>query len=251
MARHSRTTIISMAVIASCGATLLHEGVGHGGVAWLRGAGPTELTSNHLSTLKADRWVEAGGTLVNLVAGVISLSLARHEKTRANRRYFLWLFSAFNLLAGTGYFMYSGIAGIGDWSAVISGLPHQILLRVAMSVVGFALYYLAVLALAKTVAPFVPDRRTYNAIGRLPYVAACVFACMAGMLDPLGWKLLLISSAAAAFGGYSGLLWADSLLPGLQQGETLTIQPSRLWWASALIIGLAYIGILGPGVRLG
>jgi len=33
--RHDRWTIVSMAVIASAMATLLHEGVGHGVTAWL------------------------------------------------------------------------------------------------------------------------------------------------------------------------------------------------------------------------
>jgi hypothetical protein len=47
--RHSKATIISMAVLASAAATLLHEGVGHGVTAWLRGDVPTQLTSNHLS----------------------------------------------------------------------------------------------------------------------------------------------------------------------------------------------------------
>jgi len=36
-------------VIASALATLVHEGLGHGVTAWLRGDVPTELTSNHLS----------------------------------------------------------------------------------------------------------------------------------------------------------------------------------------------------------
>ena len=49
-AAHDRVTIASIAVIASALATLLHEGVGHGVTAWLRGDIVTELTSNHLST---------------------------------------------------------------------------------------------------------------------------------------------------------------------------------------------------------
>jgi hypothetical protein len=97
-AQHSKATIISMAVIASGIATLLHEGVGHGVVAWLRGDVPTELTSNHLSTLRPDRWVDAGGTLVNLVAGAASLLISRTAADRANIRYFFWILAALNLL---------------------------------------------------------------------------------------------------------------------------------------------------------
>ena len=73
---HSKITIISMAVLASAAATLLHEAVGHGLIAWLRGTIPTELTSNHLSSMRPDRWVDAGGTLVNRFAGALFLWLS-------------------------------------------------------------------------------------------------------------------------------------------------------------------------------
>lgn len=106
--RHSRATIVSMAVIASATATLLHEGVGHGVVSWLRGDIPTELTSNHLDTVRPDRLVDAGGTLVNLLVGAVALMLSRREGGGANRKYFLWLLGAFNLLPGAGYFLFSG-----------------------------------------------------------------------------------------------------------------------------------------------
>ena len=247
MPAHNRATIISMAVIASAAATLLHEGLGHGVVAWLRGAGPTELTTNHLSTVKADRWVMAGGTLVNLIVGAgVLFASGQH----ANRRYFLWLLGAFNLLPGAGYFMYSGIAGIGDWAALIQGLPYQLAWRIALSASGVLLYYISVRAIAATVAPFAPDNAAYNVTGRLPYWAGGIFQCIAGLLDPLGWKLLLISTAAAAFGGNSGLLWANGFLPQSTSQKVLTVSRSSAWWIIAVVLGAAYIFIVGPGIHL-
>ena len=77
-----------MAVIASAIATLLHEGVGHGLTAFVRGDVPTSLTSNHLSSLYPDRVVDAGGTIVNLIAGVVAMLVASQMKGRANARYF-------------------------------------------------------------------------------------------------------------------------------------------------------------------
>src|SRR5450631_812383 len=146
MAEHSKTTIISMAIIASALATLLHEGVGHGITAWIRGDIPIELTSNHLSSLHPDRWVDAGGTLVNLIFGALALLVSRHQGSRANTRYFFWILAALNLLPGAGYFLFSGIFGFGDWQEVISGLPHQAALRIAMTIFG-ACSYLAVVRL--------------------------------------------------------------------------------------------------------
>lgn len=155
--RHSKATIISMAVLASAAATLLHEGVGHGLIAWLRGDIPTELTSNNLSSLHPDRWVEAGGMLVNLFVGAICLLLSRAAGRRANLRYFLWILAALNLLPGAGYFLFSGIFGFGDWQEVIRGLPHQAALRVAMTIFGAVLYVAVTRLLAVAVKPFCSD----------------------------------------------------------------------------------------------
>ena len=240
-----------MAVLASAAATLLHEGVGHGVVAWLRDAIPTELTSNHLSSLRPDRWVAAGGTLVNLFVGAICLLLSQAAGRRANLRYFLWILAALNLLPGAGYFLFSGIFGFGDWQEVIHGLPHQAALRVAMTIFGAALYIAVTRRLVAAIKPFCPDRRSYNTVGRLPYYAACLFSCSAGVLDPLGLKLFLASTVPAAFGGSSGLMWADSLLPGKPVEHTLLVRRQPAWWIVAAILGLSYVVILGRGIRFG
>ena len=104
-----------MAVIASALATVLHEGLGHGVTAALRGDVVTELTSNHLSSLGPDRWVDAAGTIVNLIVGSGALFASHVAGKHANTRYFLWILAALNLLPGAGYFMFSGIFGFGDW----------------------------------------------------------------------------------------------------------------------------------------
>lgn len=246
---HSKTTIISMAVLASAAATLLHEGVGHGLTAWLRGDIPTELTSNHLSSLHPDRWVEAGGTLVNLFAGALSLLASRSACNRANPRYFLWILAALNLLPGAGYFLFSGIFGFGDWQEVIRGLPHQGALRIVMTIFGAALYVAAVRLLAVAIKPFCPERSAYNIVGRLPYFGACLFSCAAGALDPLGLKLFLVSTVPAAFGGSSGLLWADSLFPAEPIERTLQVSRQPAWWIVAAALGLLYILIVGRGIK--
>lgn len=247
--QHNKATIMSMAVIASALATLLHEGVGHGVTAWLRGDIPTELTSNHLSSLRPDRWVDAGGTLVNLIVGTGSLLASRQAGDRANIRYFFWVFSALNLLPGAGYFLFSGISGIGDWSAVIAGLPHQVIWRIGLTIFGAGLYLLVVRLLAVSVRPFAPDRPAYNTVGRLAYYTACLFSCAAGALDPLGIKLFFISTVPAAFGGSSGLMWADNLLPRAPVERKLIVHRQPAWWIAAAVLGICYIVVLGRGIQ--
>jgi hypothetical protein len=249
--KSDRRTIASLAVIASALATLLHEGLGHGVTAWLRGDQVTELTSNHLSSMVPDRWVSAGGTLVNLAVGAACLALAPRLGRRANARYALWLLGALNLFPGAGYFMFSGILGLGDWAAVIEGLPHPWLWRVAMTLFGVALYIVVTWRIARGLAPFLGSRKDYNRAARFPYLVACIFSSVAGAFDPLGLQLWLISTIPAAFGGSSGFLWADSLLPKELPSDPLLVTPSRPLWIAAAVIGLAYILVLGRGVHFG
>lgn len=250
-ARHSKATIVSTAVVSIGLAALLHEGLGHGVTAWLRGDTVTQLTSNHLSSLRPDHLVEAGGTLVNLVTGAICLAASFRCGARANLRFFLWFFAAVNLLQGAGYFLFSGIGGVGDWAMVISGLPHQAALRTAMAIFGAALYVLCVRLIAAGVRPFVAARSEYNSVGRLAYLAACVFYCIAGVFDPLGIRLLFLSTIPAAFGGLSGLLWADLLMPRTIAAQPLAAQPAPVWWWTAAIFGCAFVVVLGHGINFG
>ena len=248
---HNKATIISMAVVALGTAVLLHEGLGHGVTAWLRGDIPTELTSNHLSSVRPDKWVSAGGTLVNLAVGALALLAARAAGTRANLRYFCWILAAKNLFPGAGYFMFSGLTGFGDWQEVIRGWPHEGIWRIGMTIFGVAFYMLVARLLAVEIRPFIARRSMYNVVGRLPYVAACLFSCAAGAFDPLGMKLFLVSTAPAAFGGSSGMLWLDSLMPRKQPDQPLIVHRSPTWWVFAAIFAVAYILILGRGIKLG
>ena len=247
---NSKTTIVSMAVVACGLAVLLHEGVGHGLTAWLRGDIPTELTSNHLSSMRADKWVDAGGTLVNLAVGAMALTASPGFGNRANARYFLWLLAAQNLLPGAGYFLFSGIFAFGDWYELIRGWPHETAWRVGMTIFGAVLYVLVAWLLAIEIRPYCVRRGSYNVVGRLPYVAASVFSCVAGLFDPLGMRLFWASTFPAAWGGSSGMLWLDALMPQTPVEQELVVRRQVAWWVFAAVFAIAYVVMLGRGIRL-
>ncbi|HUY94317.1 MAG TPA: hypothetical protein VMU71_03425 [Terracidiphilus sp.] len=249
MPKHSKASIVSLAVMAAIAGSMLHEGLGHGVTAWLRGDHVTEWTSNHLDSLREDRLVDAGGTLVNLIAGLIGLAAARAAGSRANLRFFLWLLAALNLLLGAGYFLFSGVLGLGDWAQVIAGLPHQGALRAAMAATGAMLYVVFLRWLVCELAPFVPQRRYYNPTARLSYLAACLFMCAAGALDPMGIKLFFLSTVPAFFGGLSGLLWGDFFLPRTPPAETLEVKRSPALWIAAAAVGIVFLLTVARGVE--
>ena len=245
---HNKLTIVALAVMGAGLGSLLHEGLGHGMTAWLRGDVVTELTSNHLNSMHEDRLVDAAGTLVNLAAGLVFLFAARAAGGRANLRYFLWFMAALNLLSGAGYFLFSGVLGLGDWAQVISGFPHQGALRVAMAATGAMLYVVFLRWIVLELHPFCPDRRAYNTVARLPYLAACGFMCIAGALDPMGLKLFFLSTVPAAFGGLSGLLWGDVFLLRVPAAERLIVQRSVSAWITAALLGAVFVTVVGAGI---
>src|SRR5207244_2505255 len=118
-------TVAAVAILVYALCTFLHEGLGHGGACLLVGGTPKALSSMHFGGDTeglpdwAPRLVAAGGPLVNLIAAWLAFgALRRLRGGGAVLRYALWLFAAVNLFLGTGYFLFSGVAGFGDWAVV-------------------------------------------------------------------------------------------------------------------------------------
>ena len=87
----------------------------------------------------------------------------------------------------------------------------------------------------------------------VPYLTTGIFSCVAGALNPVGPLLILVSAAAASFGGKSGLAWMWTLLRGtripsseLQMPE---IQRSWAWMVVAILVAIGFIAVLGTGVK--
>ncbi|MBC7603591.1 MAG: hypothetical protein H7255_13150 [Ramlibacter sp.] len=264
--RHDLWTIAAIAIVAYCSANLLHEGLGHGGACLLVGCKPEMLNAIFFDfdeKLVADmplRFIEAGGTLVNLVAGCIGLAVLRSGWPRAaTGSYFLWLLTALNLLTAFGYFMFSGIGGIGDWAMVLRGWEPAVAYRLFLAVFGAATYFvLAPRLLMPHFAKFLNKDRDLGKQARtlmlLPYLVGGITFVIAGLFNPYGLKLVLISAAAASFGGTSLLAWypADKRCTpvGDADGTPFAIERSVPWLVAAALMLIFFIGILGPGIKL-
>jgi hypothetical protein len=74
-----------------------------------------------------------------------------------------------------------------------------------------------------------------------------------GALNPLEPLLILISAAAASFGGNSGLAWMWNLLYGPRipssEFQMPEIERSRGWIIATVVLAIGFIMGLGPGVK--
>lgn len=255
-------TIGSVGILAYVLGNVLHEGLGHGGACLLVGASPLVISSVHFECSLDSRLVDAGGTLINLIAGAAFFALGRLTGPSYPRlKYFFWIAMTVNLYTGTGYFLFSGISVIGDWAAFIEGLGSQWLWRIALTVLGGVTYVLASRTSLLELRPFIGARKEerYQRAVRLtsiPYFAGGILMCIAGALNPKGMILILISAAASTFGGTSGLLWAtnwlkrETVIPYGSGAEPLPIRRSWPLVVVACAVATAFIAVLGPSVQL-
>ena len=266
--RHDRLTVVAIAIVAYALADVLHEGFGHGGACLLVGGRPLVQSSVHfdcdtrLLGQWAERFIAAGGTLVNLAAGALMLGPLRRLRRNASGEvaWFLWLSMTVNLLQGTGYFLFSGVGGIGDWADFTRGLGPTWVTRIVLSLLGAGTYWLAVSLAVRELVPFLTGEgavrvRNATAMTVPAYIAGGVLSCVAGLLNPVGMILVAMSAAAASFGGTSGLAWMPQLLYGNRvpspSSEPITVVRSWGWIAAGVLSAAVFVLVLGPGVRFG
>lgn len=254
-------TVAAIGVVAYAIATMLHEGIGHVGACVLSGGQPLVVSTVHMECSVDTRLVAAGGTIVNFAAAVLFFAVSRFARRFTSVHFFCWLVMTINLLMGTGYFLFSGVGGFGDWAVFIKGLGPTWLLRLALVLVGALSYLAAARFCLLELRPMIgsdKERRVTRAIHlmRVPYFAGGALACIAGLLNPAGWYLVALSAAASTFGGTSALVWSHNWLkdagriPLGSEPNPPAIERSWLWVTLAFVVAIVFIGLIGPGVKL-
>jgi hypothetical protein len=262
-------TISAIAIIAYAFADFIHEGIGHGGMCLLTGGHPAMLSTVEFQCVAVRasvgiphnagffRLVAAAGPLANFVAGMLSWLALRFVSRATRLRYLLWVLMIVNLMDAGGYFLFSGIANIGDWADVIASLQPAWLWRLGLTVLGIVLYLVFVALALYEIRPFLgsdwPERlRSARRLTFTAYFSGCIFICISSFFNPT-MLLVLISGAASSFGGTSGFLWMGSCLRGSWfPSSSLQMPPltrSWPWILAGVVIGVAFIRILGPGIR--
>lgn len=253
-------TIAALATVTAVITDFIHEGLGHGGMCAATGGQPLVLSTVHFECSVDTRLVAAGGTLANLIFGITSWGAARAVRQSAPWRYFLWLLMTFNLFDAGGYFLFSGIGNVGDWSVAVAGWQPAWAWRVGLAALGIVTYFFLFVPLSlRELRPFLGKDtkiRVWRArqLTLVPYLTSGILSCAAGAFNPVGPLLILISAAAASFGGHSGLAWMWTLLknPRIRNSkfQMPEIGRSLAWIIIAVVLAIGFIAGLGPGVKL-
>jgi len=255
-------TVTTIALVAYAASNVVHEGVGHGGACVALGGRPLVLSSVHFDCgdeamgALARRGVSAAGTIANFIASAFALIAFKmtNPQQKPHTAYFLWLFTTLNLLMGAGYFLFSGIGGIGDWADVARDSMSPFLWRPAMAVFGGALYFLLARRTAQWLRSLVGNdelsMRRSKVLTVPAYATGGVLFCLSGLFNPVGPILIAISAAAASFGGASGLLWLTQFLRrGGRSAEPAELDRSYVWIVAGCVVSLIFVGILGPSIH--
>jgi hypothetical protein len=250
-----RPTLIAISVLACALQDVLHEGLGHGVTAWLSGAQRITMSTVALQSDIDTRWISANGTLVNLVfAAIFWLFLLRPQRYRPATRYFLVLAMAGNLFTGTGYFFFSGVANFGDWAAVIRGLQPHWAWQLGLVALGVSSYYASMLLVAAELRPFHREDTSSQRLRGLcwtPYFTDAILAGLGGLLNPAGLFYVIASALPSTLGANAGLLSLPSLMRrwrGAKEERVGAIGRSPAWIATAVVVGLLFVFVLGRGI---
>ena len=256
-------TVIAIALVVYTASNVLHEAVGHGGACLAFGGKPLVLSSVHFEcgeqaiSALAVRGVAAAGTIVNFITGGLALVVLKTANPlhKPHAAYSLWLLATLNLLSGAGYFLFSGIGGIGDWADVARGTMPPFVWRPAMSVFGGALYFLLARQSAQWLRALVGggefSMRRSRRLTVPAYIAGGLLYCLSGWFNPVGPVLIAISAGASSFGGASGLLWLTMFLRRREHSAApgAALDRSYVWIAAGCVVSLIFVAILGPSIR--
>lgn len=164
-----------------------------------------------------------------------------------------------NLLQGTGYWLFSGLGNVGDWVEVVKGLSPAGAWRGGLVALGLAGYMASIYMGLRTLHTLLGRGASLEQDGRLltlpAYVAGGAMYVVAGLFNPISPQLVLISAAAASFGGTSALAWMASMYGDTRrfpepQTAPIKIPRSRAWMAAGGLVFLVFVGVFGRTVSL-
>ncbi|MEO0063130.1 MAG: hypothetical protein RLZZ08_1690 [Pseudomonadota bacterium] len=256
-----RLTIVGLGLLLMPLMTMAHEIGGHAAACIATGGAIRNLGAFYVDCAApgdgARRIVALAGMGMDAALGLLAYAMWRRVRGDLARLvcWYLWLCLSFS---AAGYFLFSGVAGIGDLAPAgndgIGPLPQARLWRLAFTAIGGMSYFLLVragmAALATMIGQGLATRRARRCIAHLFYAVVCMAAIAASIPNPVGLFITLASAGAASLGGKAGLISIGYATR--EQGTPRAFVISRN--VPLLVLGiaasLAFAAVLGPTMVL-
>jgi hypothetical protein len=254
-------TVICIAIVSYLLASVVHEGLGHGLIAAILGAGDLRLSSAalHLDNAsispQASRIISIAGPVTGLVVGLILALL--HGNTRhgtAELRYCLWLTAYVCLFANSGYLMALSFFSFGDIHGFVKGLDSPFAWRLGLTIAGAVFSLVTLFFAGRTLDEFLGRNHRRARAAKLlliSYLAGSFPLILSTLLGRNGSFLALVSAIPATLGGTSFLLYTILAIgPALPSTSSLPLTPGKslAWYSAGVMAILVYALVLGPGV---
>lgn len=261
-------TLIAISILAYVITTALHEYLGHGLACTLLGGTLTELNAFYIDCQYGSisdlsiRFISIAGPLASILTGIISFFLSRRFKNLSKTAsYFLWLLGTISLLTATGYLIFSGITGLGDFGLTRDGALFELtpiwLWRTLITILGIVGYGGVIAYSLKNLEPILggknPERiKRARTLTLLSYLSGCGMAILIGGLNPQGLYIVLLSSLASTAGGTSALIWMMRFHKhvDISSMPLITIKNDFRWIGISLFITALYAIVFGPSLYL-
>lgn len=258
-------TVMGMAAVIYCLSTLMHEAGGHGGACLAVGAQPRAWGAfyfdcdTHLGPAWKWRVVAGAGNTVNLAVAILAGFLFRFTSwERSTTRLALALTISVNLFTWAGYFLFSGLTGIGDWGDARDGMlwqvPNSLYWRSGEFAFGLAAYLLAMRLNGRLFGTIFGGVDGSRRAGRLTawtaYFTGSGLSLLIGLLNPVGIFITLASAAASSFGGTAGFWNTAASIPLDGSQPAPPIGRNWAWIVAGAVIAAADALILGRSIKL-
>lgn len=258
-------TVVGIAALVYTGSVFLHEVIGHGGACLAVGGRILSIGAYYLDcdtkglSEWASRVVAAAGNTANALLAFLAWFLMRRAlPERTNQFLFWWLLFTVNALAWSGYYLFSGVMNIGDWGSsrdgVLFGVGRLWAWRIGLSVIGAGLYVFNAWLAARSLGQCFGGTSRRIGLGFrwtiTAYLTGAAISILTGLLNPLGFVIVLMSAAASSLGGTSGLLWLPSWMERNSREPELKITRNWTWISAGALVAILYAVFLGPTIRL-
>ena len=198
-------TVAAIGLTAMCLVTVDHEALGHGGMCLAIGGHIKVLTSSIFRCNVRSVWIDPAGPLANLLAGTVSLLMAKWIPRRLIAlRLFLALVACFSFFWEAGYLIKAMLDRSGDLYFTAEDFLGEPSLwwRTLGIAVGVILYSATARWASRALTGLFPNKDSARRVTRVAWVAATIGAALAalvhvgGGLAPLRDAVLEIGAAS-------------------------------------------------------